>query len=57
MYNYINDYDIVLVETNTKAKRSKHVKRKINLWKKVNVSALKDAAKIFQNDFKNDLMY
>ena len=47
----LGDHDIVRILTSLKPFRKKPIKRKIQLWGKVDVTALKSDASIFRNTF------
>ena len=49
----ISDHDIVMLEARPVAKRNRPVKRKIHLWKKVDLQKLKGEAQILQQEFQN----
>ena len=49
----ISDHDIVCVDTNASARRTKPTRRKIYLWKNADTEKLKSECLSFQKDFLN----
>ena len=49
----LSDHDAIIIESSATAQRNKPVKRKIHLWKRANLPALKSSCLAFQRNFFN----